>query len=510
MRRHILIACALAAIWAPRATAFYGNGYRYCRQLTIDADLVSGAVPLVDFPVLISLTDPELRHTASGGHVEHPNGFDIIFLDESDSIVLEHEIERYDAATGEIVMWVEVPSLSPITDTIVHVYYGNPAIATSQENVAGTWSNGYEAVYHFGGGVLDSSPNGYDGIDSGTTDTMGLIGRGRDFTPLSEIDVGNWSVSGSALTLQAWVRWDDFDQDDPRVISKGISRNDQDHAFMLGLGETAENRPRARVKTGGSDASGTTTLFAGADPVTTGVWTLLASTYDGSTFRIFADAVELTSVPKTGSLHTNGWPIRIGNNPNNADPAILALDGQLDELRVSAAARSASWLATEVANHTNPGVGPGLFIESVSTELECIGLELVKRAFLLDGTPVADGSTLPSGTRVRYLIYVNNPGASQIDVSMRDVLDPAFVYAAGTLKVANPPGACAADACSGLEESAILAAVDATAPLTEVVDGDVASVTGSTIEVGNRSVANARADIASDSVLALLFTVTIE
>jgi hypothetical protein len=143
-------------------------------------------------------------------------------------------------------------------------------------------------------------------------------------------------------------------------------------------------------------------------------------------------------------------------------------------------------------------------------ETDCSGLTLVKRAFLTDGTAVTDSSTLAKGTLIKYLIYINNRGNGINDASVRDVLAAAFAYQAGTLKVDNSVAACAAAACTGVEEAAIYAAVDATAVKTDAVDADVVSVAGATIDAGNQYIANGQLNLAATRVWALLFTVTLQ
>ena len=63
-------------------------------------------------------------------------------------------------------------------------------------------------------------------------------------------------------------------------------------------------------------------------------------------------------------------------------------------------------------------------------------------------------------------MYINNPGGAVTDVSVQDVLDPAFVYVAGSMKFDNSVDACADPTCTGAEEAAIFAAASlANAPL---------------------------------------------
>lgn len=154
------------------STAF-GNGYSYRRTISIESDNVDGSYSHVDFPVLISTTTSWLKTTANGGYVNNTNGYDIVFSTNTQgSSNLDHEIEKYDGDTGEIVMWVEVPSVSPDTDTDIYIFYGSSTIATSQEDITGTWNSDYKLVQHFNetaNDQLDSTSNDNDGTFNGAT-----------------------------------------------------------------------------------------------------------------------------------------------------------------------------------------------------------------------------------------------------------------------------------------------------------------------------------------------------
>lgn len=141
-------------------------------------------------------------------------------------------------------------------------------------------------------------------------------------------------------------------------------------------------------------------------------------------------------------------------------------------------------------------------------------LTLVKRAFLADGTPLASGSTLPTGTTVKFMIYVNNTSSIPInDVSVQDVLDPLFLYSGpDTVQVDNSVANCAAVACTPAEEAAIFTAVDGAAASTDATGDDVASVTGgTTVDVGNSVQAtNTQQNVAANTVLAVLITAVVQ
>lgn len=138
-------------------------------------------------------------------------------------------------------------------------------------------------------------------------------------------------------------------------------------------------------------------------------------------------------------------------------------------------------------------------------------LALVNRAFNTDGTPIADGASVPKGSTIYFLVYVNNTTAIPVsDLSVRDVLAAGFQYQAGTLKVDNSIDSCTLASCTGVEEAAVFAAVAAAAAGTDAVDGDVVSITGTTIDVGNQAAANGQLDIAASKVWAMLFAVKVQ
>ncbi len=114
---------------------------------------------LVNFPVLITLpSDANLAAHAQS------DGDDIVFTDDHGN-KLNHEIELYQSATGRLVAWVNVPSLSSLTDTKLYLYYGNSA-SGNQQNPHGTWNSDYLMVHHMEetGNIYDSTSHGFNAV----------------------------------------------------------------------------------------------------------------------------------------------------------------------------------------------------------------------------------------------------------------------------------------------------------------------------------------------------------
>ena len=168
---------------------------------------------------------------------------------------------------------------------------------------------------------------------------------------------------------------------------------------------------------------------------------------------------------------------------------------------------------------TNTGTGdiagvPGDLTPSNTVTLTSATLALIKRAFLADGTALASGASLPKGTVVKFMIYIDNKttvGAN--DVSVQDALQVGFAYQAGTIKISNAGVNCAGPICTPAEEALIYAAVNAGTAKTDATPDDEASYTAgtTTIDLGNEKVAtNTQLNIAASSVWAVIFTVKMQ
>src|SRR3989344_5660578 len=139
---------------------WYDSGWLYRKKITIDYNKV-GSGGVTNFPMLFSRTDVDLKSTGNGVHVASATGLDILFTDVNGT-KLDHEIELYTATTGNLIAWVEVPSISASANTTVYIYYGN-ASAADQSNATGVWDANYKGVWHLPDGttlnLTDSTSN---------------------------------------------------------------------------------------------------------------------------------------------------------------------------------------------------------------------------------------------------------------------------------------------------------------------------------------------------------------
>jgi hypothetical protein len=136
---------------------------------------------------------------------------------------------------------------------------------------------------------------------------------------------------------------------------------------------------------------------------------------------------------------------------------------------------------------------------------------LYKRAFSSIGTPIINSATLPIGSEIKFLMYINNKGGFVSDINVLDILDTAtFSYVENSLKMDNTIGECAANTCTAAEEALIFSAVDDNTALSKGTDNDgVRYDDVNTVEAGEGTTNNGQVDVNGNTVWALLFSVTI-
>ncbi len=363
--------------------------YKYRKKLTLDNTLVSGSTDLTNFPVLVAFTDTDLKVTGSGGDVTNSSGYDIIFA-EADSVPvqLDHEIELYTSTTGEIVMWVEIPTLGATADTDIYMYYGNSSISSTQESATGVWDSNYAGVWHMaedpsistdgdcGGGtkeLCDSTSNDNDGDSAGVMTAGDLvtakIGQGLDFDGSDDRieipDAASLDITGT-VTLSGWFKTTTVTGDYQDIISKGdddaanvnyaiTPNNDENYFFYTVPASTYNSRETTNAN------------FA------TATWYHFAVAYSDSANSVdhYVDGTLKTDVTgfgnngETSSMAANARKLFLGWDSGTAGEQF---SGVLDELRVSNSVRSADWIKTEYDNGANQGTGTGKFIKTAGSE----------------------------------------------------------------------------------------------------------------------------------------------
>lgn len=306
-----------------------------------------------DFPILISSTVPDWRHTDYGGSVASSTGGDILFTAADGTTKLDHEIERYVPTTGELIAWVKVPWLSSTEDTVLYIYYGN-ASAADQSNPTGLWS-GYAGVWHLnessGTAISESTGNPNAGQKLSANEpayvSQGQISGAQDFDGDDDLITVAPHASLDALTdltISAWVKSNAW----INIWGNAIINKEGNYFFRLG-----ENP--GDISLGWWDGLGNIRVADVYAPIVDRWIYIVGVIQNNDPYQIYIDAVSAQSSPFTWLTDFGGkWfaePLTIGGS----DTGDLSFDGYIDEVRMITAARSAEWIATEYNNQSLPG-----------------------------------------------------------------------------------------------------------------------------------------------------------
>jgi glucose/arabinose dehydrogenase len=217
-------------------------------------------------------------------------------------------------------------------------------VASPVTGLVGAW--GFDEAA--GTTTADASGNGNAGTLNGAArTTSGRFGSALDFNGTSNWVTVNDSASlrpATGLTIEGWVY--------PTATGSGgnVWRT-------LALKETANNLawalyaygsagfPSGHVFTSGESwARGTAAL-----PLTT--WSHLATTWDGSTVRMYVNGTQVGTTTRTGTLVTSTQPLRFGGN--SVWPEWFR--GRLDEIRIYNRALTAAQVQSDMTTPVNPG-----------------------------------------------------------------------------------------------------------------------------------------------------------
>ncbi len=512
---YVLQVLAFVGLGLATSTAdadWYDTDWRLRKQITIDFNQVDAN--LTGFPVLINLaTDAELAASAQ------IDGDDILFTLSDEITKIPHEIEFFDPGTGELVAWVNVPSVSASVDTDIYMYYDNATVG-SQQDVLNVWDANYVQVLHLKeapNGALDELNDSTGSGNHGQTFSMGAgnsvdaqIGKGLNFVRADALDqvrvYDSASLDGTADegTLEYWAYFVAAPPPSTYYLimvhslrfsgSRGMEHawRDDDNFFMY-------------ANTG--DPGGETWSGTSLHGFVAGRWHHVVWRWQrvpGQDHDLFTDGISRAFDIADNSAN---WTVDATMDDwyygGTADRNDRWFDGRMDEVRVSNIMRSDAWISTEHNNQSDPDNFYTLGPEN------SFSLDIVKRAFETDGTPIPTGSAVPGFLEFKYLLYINNKGGARTDISVRDVLDPAFQYQLESIQVDNSAAECALTICTPAEELAIFTAVNGAPVLTDALGDDLVSYTAPNIDAGDGNVANLQLDINADRVWVLLFSVKI-
>jgi len=347
--------------WVRKALAFetgypsqfnpFEYGWHYRKQITIDHTKVSE--DLTHFPVLLSTTDTDLSQKAQ------TDGGDIMFMNDIGvSTRIYHDLESYDASSGALVAWVDIPSLSSTTDTVLYMYYGNPS-CINQSYPEKTWDPNFEAVWHMNDATPTTIPESTSHQYTGTKlspyepkEGIGKIGPGQDFDGTDGyLQFTQSIIPVGSKTISAWINRYSTQWKYAVILtsSTGISSNDAGTSWSFLDGSNT-----LECVLGNGHASGHFMKVSAIIPDTNS-WHYYTMTYDGTTLSLYIDGelVDLTT-SKSGTEEDPTYNLRMGKT--NHPSYTYFLNAGLDEIQISNVVRSDAWIQTSYDMMVNPSL----------------------------------------------------------------------------------------------------------------------------------------------------------
>jgi len=376
--------------------AWYDTEWEYRNKITVSLNSVISN-DLSDFPVLIKFTHNDFKQA------NESEGRDFVFTLSDGTTKLSHEIEHYDNTTGEIIAWVNFPTLAAASSTDIYIYYKGNTIGY---NSADVWNDDYVLVWHLNqtsdgttGEFKDATSNGNDGRGGGGTDvgydsqriphiTDGQIGNGQHLKGPTTTGTGEGtgdiiyrnSLDGMPsrdFTIELWTA------DITNVPSGGnpVLYNDllsvcYDHSSTNGkwqnhisLWQAANVKMKIRTNFFVS-TSNPGHPVQDDNPAAFTNWNHIVAVYnqkdaDGTqgNSQLYINGVLVKDENRSGNLNrniqTDNLRMVLGGDidaqgGNNCGRVNNELKGKVDELRISSGLRTADYAAATYFNQGNP------------------------------------------------------------------------------------------------------------------------------------------------------------
>ncbi len=157
-----------------------------------------------NFPLLVRLNANNFNFAEA-----QSDGRDIRFSTVAGA-PLFYQIEQWDAANSQAVVWVKIPAITGNARQEIKMHWGRTGV-TSESNGSGVFNaaNGYASVLHMNESVSDAVGT-VTPTDTGTTLTAGMIGKARNFTAgkgvLCGTNIAAFPIGANPHSTEAWIR----------------------------------------------------------------------------------------------------------------------------------------------------------------------------------------------------------------------------------------------------------------------------------------------------------------
>ncbi|HEY3598831.1 MAG TPA: DUF2341 domain-containing protein [Paraburkholderia sp.] len=331
------------------ANAWWQNDWSFRKSITVDTTPKGGNVAesAGRVPLLIRLHSGNFQFDGL-----QDNGTDIRFVAADDKTPLNYQIEQYDPVLGVALVWVDVPQFPAGAAQNIWMYYGNKK-APDGGKAAESFDPDYTLVYHFDG-VSGTPPKDVTAYANNAQNAParivedGIVGKAALFDGKTSLNLAaspSLAIpAGGKFTFSAWVK--------PAALAPQtllFSRRDGANALLIGLDNGV---PFAEVDGGAAPVR--TPAIA---PVAAAQWTHIAVTADGTNLTLYVGGHQAAQI--AAALPVLNTPAAIGGDVVSAAAAAGASGaagatgaaggyaGEIDELRLSKVARSATLISID-------------------------------------------------------------------------------------------------------------------------------------------------------------------
>jgi biopolymer transport protein ExbB len=324
------------ALAAQGAFAWADKDWTYRKEVVIDTTPSGASVTseLRNFPVLIRLDSSSFNFEDA-----KQDGSDIRFYAADDKTALPFRIESFDSKTGLAAIWVSVTDLPSSAQTKIYMYFGNKKAGVAP--VSGpVFDPLYKAIYHFGFGEKTPADDsaGRNDLTTPVALKAGWIGQAAKFDGTTEAALPPSLILNPAqgFTFEAWVHPRDAAASGT-IVAAG--------SFVVGL-----DKGQVYVETAPGSRSVAPTAL-------TGDWAYIAATISGSTITLYVNGLPAATLTSPSTVQFAN--LSLAGSPSQPSAKFA---GELDEVRLSASARSAAYVkaafAAEGAGGHLTHVGP--------------------------------------------------------------------------------------------------------------------------------------------------------
>jgi hypothetical protein len=333
------------------------EGYNYRKSIEVQKAKVPGTASLVDFPVLVTFTDPDLRYIpglCAVNKISSSKGLDISFaLASAPADAVPFQMEHFDPATGTLTCWVRLSSVSAAGSvsekTMFYLYYGSNLIHDPHgSNAVATWPPGMFRRWHMNldvqpASAINAKSRLADGLLVGSSNMTaanfvpGKVGTAVQLNGSSEFLSAARDTSRN-FTISFWVRFDRVDRE------QVILTNDSTGLGGYTVKINASGRLMLDTKSGSIPLS-----LTAATAALPNVWYFVSVIGDGRRRGIYINGKTSSSITRIQAIGQGGTII-VGRSKQKTS----YFGGRIDELSIEVGIRSLEWMESEYNNQHEP------------------------------------------------------------------------------------------------------------------------------------------------------------